>query len=124
MKKHLTASAVILLLLCIVLSFSGCQNSDQTTKETKSETPVQTVRTNSIVMQDFSFIPEKMEIKAGDEVTWINKDSTPHAVILDGIFDSGAIESGKSIKYKFEKTGEYKFKCTIHPTMVGVITVK
>jgi plastocyanin len=58
-------------------------------------------------------------------VTWTNKDDEPHTVASDeGVFRSGALDTDESFSFKFDKPGTYHYTCTIHPRMIGTITVE
>jgi amicyanin len=76
-----------------------------------------------------SYNPNLIEIKAGDTVTWINSDSSPHTVTSsssssnDSNFDSGVVRSGEAFSFTFEKEGQYSYFCTLHPSMVGTVVV-
>jgi plastocyanin len=66
-----------------------------------------------------------LAVKAGDTVTWTNKDGEPHTVVSeDGLFRSKALDEGDSYSFTFSKPGTYKFICSIHPQMKGTITVQ
>lgn len=78
-----------------------------------------------IVIKDFMFAPLDVKIKAGSKVTWINKDDEPHNVVSDsGLFRSSALDTDENFSFKFDKPGTYRFVCSIHPKMVGTITVE
>jgi plastocyanin len=78
-----------------------------------------------IVINDFMFAPMNVKIKAGSRVTWINKDDEPHNVVSDsGLFRSSALDTDDNFSFKFDKPGTYRFVCSIHPKMVGTITVE
>jgi plastocyanin len=80
---------------------------------------------NSIEVKDFMFMPTTLTVNAGAEVSWVNKDDEPHTVVSDaGLFRSGALDTGESFSFKFDKPGTYHFTCSIHPRMVGTIIVK
>ncbi|HEX3912275.1 MAG TPA: cupredoxin family copper-binding protein [Steroidobacteraceae bacterium] len=80
---------------------------------------------NSIQVKDFMFMPTTLTIIAGERVTWVNKDDEPHTVVSDtGLFRSGAMDTGESFSFKFDRPGTYHFTCSIHPRMVGSIVVK
>ncbi len=80
---------------------------------------------NKIEMKDFMFMPSTLTVNAGTEVSWTNKDDEPHTVVSDtGLFRSGALDTGESFSFKFDKPGTYRFICSIHPRMVGTIIVK
>jgi hypothetical protein len=68
------------------------------------------------------------------KVIWVNADrtsagyggstGTTHHLISDtGLFDSGALAPGKSFAFTFATSGTYTYHCSIHPTMVGTITL-
>ena len=78
-----------------------------------------------VVIKDFMFSPNAVTIKAGSTVTWSNKDDEPHTVVSDaGLFRSGAMDTDESFSFTFDKPGTYHFTCSIHPRMVGTITVE
>src|SRR5215213_806361 len=74
-----------------------------------------------------SYIPNLIEIKVGDTVTWINSDSSPHTVTSlssnDSNFDSGVLRNGEAFSFTFDKEGQYSYFCTLHPSMVGTVVV-
>lgn len=76
------------------------------------------------------FIPKEISIKMGDTVEWGNTDGKYHTITsgsletgIDGIFDSGYLKSGAKFKQAFSEVGEFKYFCTIHPWMTGIINV-
>jgi plastocyanin len=80
---------------------------------------------NTIVMKNFDFTPKAMTVTAGTTVTWRNMDEEPHTVVsTDGLFRSSALDTKETFAFKFTKPGIYKYICSIHPKMVGTITVK
>jgi plastocyanin len=81
--------------------------------------------TAHVVMKDFMFAPAALTVKAGSVVSWTNQDNEPHTVASDaGVFRSGALDTNESFSFKFDKPGTYHFLCSIHPYMVGTITVE
>jgi plastocyanin len=66
-----------------------------------------------------------LTVRKGDRVTWVNKDMFPHtATAGDGTFDSGSIAANASWTYTADKTGEYPYICTFHPTMKARLIVQ
>lgn len=89
---------------------------------TASAQPPYTIR---IDVKNFMFAPTAMTVKAGATVTWTNMDQEPHTVMSsDGLFRSGALDTGDSFSFKFDKPGTYQYVCTIHPRMVGTVVVE
>jgi plastocyanin len=90
-----------------------------------AETAAASIDATRIEVKNFMFMPTTLTVKAGDKVTWVNKDEEPHTVTSDtGIFRSGAMDTDGSFSYKFDQPGTYHFTCSIHPRMVGTIVVK
>jgi plastocyanin len=78
-----------------------------------------------IVMKDFDFSPMAVTITAGSTVTWKNLDGEPHTVASrDGLFRSPALDQDDTYQFKFDHPGIYEYICSIHPKMMGVVTVQ
>ena len=78
-----------------------------------------------IDVENFMFAPLSMTVKLGATVTWTNLDQEPHTVMSsDGLFRSGALDTGDSFSFKFDQPGTYRYVCTIHPRMVGTVVVE
>ena len=82
-----------------------------------------------VSMENFVFVPDRLEISVGTTVTWANGDATRHTVTSgaddtdDGVFDSGDIAPGERFSHTFDDPGEFAYFCDIHPTMTGVVVV-
>ena len=69
-------------------------------------------------------------VKAGQKVTWTNRDSAAHTV-TNGTpgkpgseFDSGNISQGKTSSHTFEKAGTFEYFCKNHTYMTARVTVQ
>jgi plastocyanin len=70
-----------------------------------------------------SYSPNPGTVKAGQTVAWHNADSTAHTATGAG-FDTGPIAGGStSAPIRFSTAGTLDYHCSIHPTMVGSLTV-
>jgi plastocyanin len=80
----------------------------------------------TVTIDNFSFAPMQLEIKAGTEVTWINKDDVPHTVVSDDhkLFKSRALDTDEKFSFTFKDPGTYEYFCSVHPKMTGKIVVK
>jgi plastocyanin len=78
-----------------------------------------------VIIKNFMFAPAALTVKAGSVVSWTNQDNEPHTIASDaGVFRSGALDTNDSFTFRFDKPGTYHFLCSIHPYMVGTITVE
>ena len=81
--------------------------------------------THTLMMDGTTFKPPSATIKLGDTVVWTNNDPFPHtATATGGAFDSKPLAPGQSFTFKPAARGDYPYKCTLHPTMLGVLHVK
>ena len=79
----------------------------------------------AVTVKNFDFHPMAIAIPVGATVTWKNLDGEPHTVTsVDGLFRSGALDTGDSYSFRFAKPGVYRYLCSIHPRMVGAVTVQ
>jgi len=68
------------------------------------------------------FIPSTLEIAIGESVEWVNDDDHSHKVNGDK-FDSLELKKGDKFSYFFNKIGTFKYNCSIHKSMKGVVKV-
>src|SRR5439155_21686445 len=77
-----------------------------------------------VVAKGFMFAPASLTVRAGSTVTWTSSDDEPHSVVGEaGLFRSGALDTGESFSFRFDRPGTYRYTCSIHPRMVGTIVV-
>jgi len=81
---------------------------------------------HTVTIKDLKYDPAKMSIKAGQTVTWINKDTNDHTVIGDSndAFKSENLGSGDTFKYTFKDPGKYPYHCKYHPRMKAIVVVE
>jgi plastocyanin len=74
-----------------------------------------------------AYDPDPLSVNKGDGAEWTNEDNTPHTVTSkqQGVFDSSLINAGDKWLLNTAEidAGEYDYYCTLHPNMVGVLTV-
>lgn len=102
---------------------SSSQNSQDNNQDKSSQTPTST---NAVTIQNFAFLPGDITVKKGTTVTWTNKDSTTHTVSeTDGRKgpSSGNLNPGGTYSFTFNEAGTFKYRCDIHPDMLGTVTV-
>jgi plastocyanin len=78
-----------------------------------------------VKIDNFSFGPAAITVKAETTVTWINRDDIPHTVVADDkLFKSKVLDTDEKFSYTFSKPGEYPYFCSIHPKMTGKVVVQ
>ena len=86
---------------------------------------MQAAAPNQVVIENFSFAPATLTVKAGTKVTWINRDDVPHTVNEnDKRFKSSTMDTDDQFSYTFSSPGTFNYFCALHPKMTGQIIVK
>ncbi len=130
MKRALRATAAALLLMGAACSSDGGSSSDggdSASREAPFEVSEEPVATTEVDLpKSYKFEPVAIEIDAGDEVTWTNRDDFPHNVhLLDGSDVTEDLPVGESATIVFDEPGDYYYECSIHPDqMQGKVVVR
>lgn len=130
LKKWISACA---LLITAALTATGCgggNNEASSAPSASSEAPAAGGGAKKITINatNFSFDQPEIRLKKGETVQLeiVNKQGL-HAIQIDG-FDQ-EIKTGSAVTYTADKTGEFKYHCSImcgsgHADMVGKIIVE
>ena len=77
-----------------------------------------------VTIDNFTFSPAELKVKVGDTVTWTNHDDIPHTVVSAGKFRSKTTDTDGTFSFTFTSAGDYKYFCSLHPHMTGMIKVE
>ena len=77
-----------------------------------------------VTIDNFVFEPVQLTVKVGQTVTWTNRDDIPHTVVCAGKFRSKTMDTDGTYSFTFTSAGEYKYFCSLHPHMTGVVKVE
>ena len=73
------------------------------------------------------FSEKSLKLKLGDTIVFANHDDVTHNITIigneDQAADLGLQKRGEDLVYKFDKTGRFKVRCTIHPSMKMTVEV-
>ena len=78
----------------------------------------------AIMIDNFTFEPAQLTVKAGTTITWKNRDDIPHTVVSAGKFRSKTLDTDDSFTFTFTAAGDYTYFCSLHPHMKGTIKVE
>jgi amicyanin len=100
-----------LLMICVVAAIAGLSAARAAETEVK--------------IDNFTFNPKQVTVKAGDTVTWVNHDDIPHTVTSKTlVFRSKALDSDDRFSFTFTAPGSFDYFCSLHPMMTGTIVVE
>jgi amicyanin len=78
-----------------------------------------------VKIDNFTFSPPQLTVKAGTTVIWVNEDDIPHTVTSSArAFKSKALDSEDTYTFTFTTPGTYTYFCGLHPHMTGSIVVE
>ena len=77
-----------------------------------------------VTIDNFTFSPAELKVKVGDTVTWTNHDDIPHTVVSAGKYRSKTMDTDGTFSFTFTSAGDYKYFCSLHPHMTGMIKVE
>ncbi|SRR6266545_100452 len=81
--------------------------------------------TITITIDNFTFDPPNLTVKAGTTVTWLNRDDIPHTVAsATKLFRSKALDTDDTFAFTFTSPGAYDYFCSLHPHMKAMIVVE
>jgi plastocyanin len=106
------------LLLVLTFTLAACQAGSAASPA--DTPPVRGVTT--VDAKDLKFLPPAIEVPPGTEVTWRFVDgSVSHNVKGDGF--ASETRSRGTFSHRFERAGDYRYRCDLHAGMEGRVVV-
>jgi plastocyanin len=79
----------------------------------------------NIQIDNFTFAPQRLIVRAGTTVIWRNRDDIPHAIASSTrLFKSKALDTDDTYAFTLTTAGTYEYFCSLHPQMTGAIVVE
>lgn len=127
-KMIIGVIVIILVILAAYLFFKNGYSTPATqTQSTQPQATQVPASENQVVIQNFSFNPATITVKAGTTMTWTNQDDEDHTVTSTGggqELQSGSLGKGQSFAYTFATAGEFDYQCSPHTFMQGKVIVQ
>ena len=123
-------------LLVSVLMLAACGSSSgpaTSPSVTTTSTTLATTVTINIPAGDYDYVsgktqavfsPASVELAVGGSIIWVNNDAVTHTSTSNTNVWTNNIAAGGRFTRVFGTTGTFDYKCTIHPSMMGTISVK
>lgn len=109
--------------LLVAALYASTLASGAAAGDTVAEEPAPSV--HRVAVRGMKYVPETLEVKAGDKIIWVNEDIVPHTVTAaDKTLDSGLMQPKQSWSWVAEGKGERPYVCVFHPTMKGTVVVE
>lgn len=128
---------ILTLALTGSLAVAGCGSDDESTSSSSSDAPAASTSTPAatpaasgdavrVVMKNIAFEPKEVTVKVGQKITWTNEEPVDHNVVSNSgaEFKSEIFGEGGTFEFTPKEAGTIEYECTLHPGMVGTITVQ
>lgn len=89
-------------------------------------TPTETAMAHpTVTIDNFTFGPKVLTVKAGTTVTWVNRDDIPHTILDKNrkVFRSKVLDTEDTFSFTFAQPGTYDYFCGLHPHMTARVVV-
>lgn len=116
------AAMTLALAASAIIALSGCgKDSNPSNPPVTADVTIEIVANSGAT----SYAPSPQVVTAGQTVSWHNADGMTHTATADGgAFNTGNIAAGAtSSPITMTTTGALAYHCSIHPSMVGALTV-
>lgn len=133
MRRLAPILAVLLLLIIGLAIYFGNRRQTTTTPYTpgtsqinQNENSTQQTSPNTVDITGSTFSPQNLIIKKGTSVIWTNHDTIAHTVTESDDQtgpQSPSLAKNQTYSFTYTETGTYAYKCSLHPSMTGTITV-
>jgi plastocyanin/DNA-binding beta-propeller fold protein YncE len=111
-------------MLMVVLLAAACGSGGPAASPQATPLGVTAATEATATMAGQSFRPHTLVLATGATVTWHNDDDMPHALTSnEGWFESGEMAAGDSFVQQFDRPGTFRYHCSLHPDMEGVVIV-
>lgn len=123
-KRWLLAIAVVVVAIAAIAGFLLWNKKDG------SKTAAISTTVANATIEQTGYVPSTVTVKKGQEVTWTNKDTSPHRLTADqsmlpGFDTSDSLDAGDSYTYIFDTPGTFHYYDPADPkAFVGTVIVE
>jgi plastocyanin len=116
----------LIIALAVVAATIGCSSNSSNTTAPSGNANTVTIPSGASALTTTAYSPNPVTVARGTAVTWVNNDNTAHTATSNdnATFNSGAIPPGGQFTMTFNTAGSFPYRCTLHPNMVGTVTVQ
>jgi plastocyanin len=116
----------LFLLAALVAACAACSSNNSSPMPTSpSSSSTVSIVSGAAILTTTAYSPNPVVVARGTTVMWMNNDNTTHTSTADnGGWSSGAIAPGGTFSTTMQTAGTFTYHCSIHPGMVGTVTVQ
>lgn len=117
---------ILLAALCLTACGSSSSSTSPTTPDpAPAGSTTVTIVSGASTLTSTAFAPSPVTVAVGTTVSWLNSDTTTHnSIANNGAWTSTSLAPGNRFNFTFTTAGSFPYHCSIHPGMIGTITVQ
>jgi plastocyanin len=126
MMKRFSFLRLMIVAAGVSILVSACGSDSSTPTAPGTSTPADVTVTIQANNGSNSYNPNPVTMRVGQSIAWRNADSIAHTATQDTSgFNTGSLAAGAtSASTTMSTAGTFTYHCTIHPGMVGTLTVQ
>lgn len=78
---------------------------------------------HTVVMANMSYGRLPANVRAGDSIVWVNRDTVPHTATARNKSFDVRVQAGRRVRMVVRKAGAVSIYCIWHPAMRGTLRV-
>lgn len=121
-QRHTSKIATLAMLSLTLLFASACSKKSDVPDQPVAEEPVQESKT--VVLYQYRFNPTTLDISAGTNVVFQNRDRDPHNINIPALNVDQNIEPNHEWSYTFDTRGEFAVGSRFIDTMKLSVNVQ
>ena len=126
-KKCFGVLAAVMMLVWAAPAMAHEECDDDPPKPAAVAESAKAPSVGNVAIKLFQFQPERIEVRPGTLVSWVNEDEIVHTVTAekkDNGFAASLDGKGTSFSFIFSQPGMYRYFCERHEHMRGEVSVR
>jgi len=124
-----TKIALLIVLIVTSLSLTSCRSNDVSEPVIKNRPVAEIVKpvVANVSISKYQFIPNKLKIKLGQTVRWVNNEKRQYHSIWfekNGEKESNYLFPNDTYTKRFTTVGTFEYRCGPHPEMIAIVIVE
>jgi len=124
-----TKTALLILFFITIFALTSCCSNDVSEPVINNRPAAEIVKpvVANVSISKYQFIPNKLKIKSGQAVRWVNNEKRQYHSIWfekNGEKESSYLFPDDTYTKRFTTVGTFEYRCGPHPEMIAIVIVE